>query len=38
MVEIECLFINDYMIFFFFMNDIVVFYHLRNIKQMNEFK
>ena len=35
---IECLFINDYMIVFFFVNDIAVLYHSRNIKQMNQFE
>ena len=38
MSEIKCLFINDYMILFFFVNDIIVFYHSRNVKQMNEFE
>ena len=36
--EIECFFINDYMIFFFFVNDIIILYHSRNVKQMNEFE
>ena len=36
--DIKCLFINDYMILFFFVNDIAVLYHLQNIKQMNEFE
>ena len=38
MSDIKCFFINDYMIFFFFMNDIAVLYHSQNIKQMNEFE
>ena len=36
--NIKCLFINDYMIFFFFVNDIAVLYYSQNIKQMNEFE
>ena len=32
MSEIECFFINDYIILFFFVNDIVVLYHSWNIK------
>ena len=36
--DIKCLFINDYIILFFFVNDIAVFYHSQNIKQMNEFE
>ena len=36
--DIKCFFINDYMILFFFVNDIAVFYHSQNIKQMNEFE
>ena len=38
MSDIKCLFINNYMILFFFVNDIAVFYHSQNIKQMNEFE
>ena len=37
-LKIECFFINDYMIVFFFVKDIVIFYHSRNIKQMNQFE
>ena len=36
--EIECLFINDYMIVFFFINNITVLYHSRNVKQVNQFE
>lgn len=35
---IECLFINDYMLLFFFVDDIVVLYHSRNTKQVDKFE
>ena len=38
MSDIKCFFINNYMILFFFVNDIAVLYHSQNIKQMNEFE
>ena len=38
MSGIECLFINDYMILFFFVNDIIVLYHLRIIEQVDKFE
>ena len=36
--EIKCLFINDYMLLFFYVNDIAVLYHRNHIKQVDEFQ
>ena len=36
--EIECLFICDYMILFFFVNDIIVIYDRQYFKQIDEFE
>ena len=38
MSDIECLFINDYMIVFFFVNDIVVMYYSQYFKQVDVFE
>ena len=35
---IECLFINNYMIVVFFVNDIAVLYYSRNVKQVDQFE
>ena len=38
MFDIECLFINDYMILFFFVNDIIVMYYFQYFKQIDVFE
>ena len=38
MSDIECLFMCDYMIFFFFVNDIAIMYYFQYFKQIDVFE